>query len=488
MTKAPANFQRRGFGSAVRSSVGWMALSSFFAQAMTMVIFLFLASRLSPEEFGVFALALVFIEFVHREGRFSMVDAIVQQQKFDEDSLSTSFWCAMGFAIVLCGLVILASPILGRLFESEKLPGVLAALALTVLPIPFTIGPMAVLNAKMNFRSLALRPIVAISCSSIVALVIVFGDNPEWALVGQRAALICVEAIFLQMAEPTIPKFRFNSAWAVKFSKTVFSIFAAQTIVKWFLRVFDILITVFFGPIATGLWRIAEKIVDAVSGAIAVPLNSLWVITLSREELPKSEKRVFFVNMMRTSSIMLVPAFVGISIVANDFAATFLVAEYQPVGTFLAIYAGFAALAPFYLYRGGALIALKKTTTLKYLAFIDILVLVTISYILRDYGQRALICALGLTYALSIPPSLHVLSKETGATFRQVIASVVPAYIAVFVMYFGCQLVSEVMSEWNSFLRIIILVVSGILLYVGTLLACFKDYTMVTRDLLLGSE
>ena len=451
---------------------------------MTLVIFLFLTSRLEPEEFGIFALALVFVEFLQRELRFSMIDAVIQQQKLDDRSLSTSFWVSAIIVSVLCVVIIAASPAIGRAFQSDKLSPVLAMLALTVLPIPFSIGPMALLNAKMNFRSLSLRPILGVMFSSIAALIVVFSDYPEWALVVQRAVLICTETIFLQFAEPVIPKLKFDKVWAKKFLRVSLEIFSAQTIARWILRVFDVLVTAIFGPAATGLWRIAERIVSAVTNIIARPLNSLWVISLSRENTSKAEKRKFFLDMTQLNAVLMVPTFAGISIISDDFVTAFLRDEYSGVTKYLSIYAGFGVLAPLYFHRNAALIAFKKTGLLNVLSLLDLAILILLAYLLSSSGETALVVSLGLTHALSIIPSLAFFLKDTRASIWDVIHRVIPAYIALLAMVIACIGVSILLADTAPTIRLFALSICGGFVYIGTLWFGFRKYVFDIRKLL----
>lgn len=459
-------------------------MSSVFAQAMTLVIFVFLTTRLSPEEFGVFALALVFIEFMHREGRFAMVDAIVQNQKLDGKSLSTAFWCATLVVSVICIGLVLISPWLGSVFNSDKLPPVLAFLALSLLPIPASLGPLAKLNTKMAFQSLSLRQIAAVFSSSVVALIIVFGEYPEWALVGQKITLITVETIYLQIAEPTRVQFQFDRKWASDFLKRSISIFSGLTVARWLLRIFDVIITVVLGPVATGIWRIAERIVEAALGALGHPLNTLWVITLSREGTTDADRNTFFLNMIQTYAVILAPVFAGIAIVSGDFTAAFLSEEYSDVALYLAIYAGFATLSPFYFYRNAALVAFKKSNVLTILSLLDIAVLLGMTFLLSQARPDYIVVGVGLTYFISIFPSMIFFLRETGASLADIWKRASPAYGAVGVMLLGCLLISSWATDLPALARLLILSASGGLIYAATLLVCFRNYAKATRELL----
>ena len=174
--------ENKQFGSSFRSALGWNMLNIGVGQVMTLGIFLLLTTQLSPAVFGIFALALVFIDFFNFEGRYSIIDAILQKQRFDKLSLATSFWVTFAVFGAFAALFFALAPFIANLFGYPDITGVLRALSLTLLIVPFSIVPMAVLSERRDFKSMTLRVIFAKSIGGISALVVAFGPHPEWAL------------------------------------------------------------------------------------------------------------------------------------------------------------------------------------------------------------------------------------------------------------------------------------------------------------------
>ncbi len=479
---------KKKFGSSFRSALSWNMLNIGVGQVMTLVIFLLLTTRLSPTVFGVFALALVFIEFFNLEGRFSIIDTIVQKQRLDKKSLSTVYWAATLLYGAFALLFVLLAPLVANAFGNPEITDVLRALALTLLLLPLTFGPIAALNAAHDFKSLTIRAIFAKFVGGITALVVAFGPHPEWALVAQRLTMTVAEAGLLILQTKIYPRLQFEAAWAKEFAKEASRIFMAQTCVKSLLRVLDVAIAGFFGAAAVGLWRIAERIMQAAFAAFANPISTLWVILLSAKDTAPDDKRRLFLNLTQLGATILVPVFIGIALISQDFIDAFVDTEFAAVGPILGLLALFSSLAPFYHFRNAAFIALKRTRTLVVLALSDLILLAVLSLILRVYGTIGMVCGLGIVYLVSTIIFLPIILREVGATIMALAARVAPAYLGAAAMAGAVLASNGLHPDAPAFAQVGIKAAIGAIAYIGYLVLVHRRWLRQTIELVLDRD
>ena len=475
--------QKKTFGTSFRSSLSWNILNIGVGQVMTLGIFLLLTTRLSPTVFGVFALALVFIEFFNLEGRFSVIDSMVQKQRFDKKALSTVYWLATGLYSAFALLFVFLAPTIAAAFGNDQVTDVLRALALTLILIPLMFGPMAVLSAQQDFKAMTLRVIFAKFSGGIAALVIAFGPHPEWALVAQRLVATTAQSTLLIIQTRIIPTFDFDLPWAKEFAAEAGRIFLAQTGVQSLLRLLDIAIATFFGAAAVGLWRIAERIIQATNGAFAAPISMLWVILLSAKDTDPEEKQRIFLNLMHLGATMLVPVFVGISLISQDFINVFVDSEFRPVGPILGLLAAFGSLAPFYFFRNSALIALKRSQTLVLLAVIDLVLLTVLCLIMNRFGLLGMVCGLGLVYLKAAIWFMPIVLKEVNVSFVALFARISPAYLGALFMVAAVSATSGFYADAPSIAKIGLKASTGVIAYVGYFFLVHRNWLRQTIEL-----
>ncbi|MEL7111417.1 MAG: oligosaccharide flippase family protein [Pseudomonadota bacterium] len=480
--------EQKKFGSSFRAALTWNMLNIGVGQVMTLAIFLLLTTKLSPVVFGIFALALVFIEFFNLEGRFSIIDAIVQRQRFDKKSLATVYWVATGIYGAFAGLFVLLAPVIAGAFGYPEITDVLRALAVTLLIIPFSLAPTSVLYEKHDFKTITLRAIFAKFMGGMTALIVAFGPHPEWALVAQRVMANTAEAGLLIVQTRVFPSFNFDRSWARDFAKEAARIFMAQTCVKSLLRVLDIAIAAFFGAAAVGLWRIAERIMQAVFAAFANPISSLWVILLSAKDTGPEDRKRIFLNLTQLGATILVPVFVGIALISQDFINVFVASEFRAVGPILGLLAIFGSLAPFYNFRNAVLIALKRTRALVNLALWDLVFLSALCLVLRPFGTMGLVSALGLVYLVSTVLFMPIVLKEVGVKLGALAYRVAPAYLGAAVMAATVLISSSMFADMPSLWQIGLKSSIGAATYFAYLFLIHRNWLQKTVEMVLDRK
>src|SRR5829696_6994067 len=97
-----------GLRARVLRGVAWTSGAAFAVQGMRLAFGIVLARLLTPHEFGLAAMALVFSALVLAVSDFGLGTGLVQREKVTEDDRSTVFWTsvAIGLALAAAGLAL----------------------------------------------------------------------------------------------------------------------------------------------------------------------------------------------------------------------------------------------------------------------------------------------------------------------------------------------------------------------------------------------
>ena len=159
------NLQRR----AARGTL-WAMVDNWGRQLLQLVVFVVLARLLVPDDFGLVALAVVFVALATLFVDQGLGDAIIQRPTLTREHIDTAFWAALtlGAGLTVAG-VVLAVPI-AALLNEPRLEPVLQALSATFLLTGFAAIPTGVLRREMRFRSLAMRTLLSIAGGGLVGI------------------------------------------------------------------------------------------------------------------------------------------------------------------------------------------------------------------------------------------------------------------------------------------------------------------------------
>jgi O-antigen/teichoic acid export membrane protein len=482
--QAATQAQEDRVSGAIRGSMLWNLVNTVFSQVSTIAIFILLTFQLEPVVFGVFALAVVFVDFFWVNARSAALDATLQKNRFDQQSLNSIFLTLLAlFAGVACVLSILGF-VLSRMMHEPQLTGVMIALALLLVPLGLAVPGEAALMRDHQFKDIAIRNSAAAIGGGLLALAVAFSNWPEWALVAQRFGQLVIATVFILMRTPWRPGLSFDLQFAASFFKATSRIFVAQSLSASYLRVIDIVVASSFGTAVLGVLRVAARLIDAVYGAFASPVSSLWVILLSAGNKTAEERRHIFLSLTKMSSLICVPVFVGLALIANDLIFL-LDKDYTDSGPFLTILSIAGIFAPLAYFRNAGFIAIKRHNLLILLSSLDLLLVFVLGTYMTRYSVAHVVSVLVVLEALKALLAAIVLSKAMVTPKRALILTMLPAYLAGTAMAIAGLGLQRLVHDQPAMLQLALIVPVCALTYIGYVWLAHRDWAISALNVLL---
>lgn len=484
-TSPPDQHEERLAG-AFRSSMFWNIANMGVSQVVTTAVFIYLTYKLDAAVFGIFALGVVVIDYFNFQARSASVDAVLQRRQFDDEALDSVFWASSLIILIVTIFCFFTGGLLAASTNEPKLQYVLPALALTLLPLPFSLSPNAVLMRDHDFKGVALRSIVAALAGCLAAILTVLSSFPEWALVAQRGVNVLVSTVFLMLRARWWPGMNLSLSYATGFLADTGRIFAAQGIANSYMRILDVIVGVAVGAAAVGYMRIAARFIDAIYGAFAAPIGSLWVILLSEGTQTKEQMSKMYLRLTQMSSLICLPVFAGIALTSSDLVELALNDDYAAVAPILMILGIAGLFAPIVYFRNAALTAIRRLNLLLAFSIFDLAIVtasaLAIVYIKTDVSL--IVGSLVVLNAVRVVQTMPVLLKEMSTKLSSFIMCILPAYIAVTVMGAAVLGITPYISDLPVLARLALKSALGAGAYFGYLLIMHKDWSETAISML----
>lgn len=181
----PAAGPNDSVGRQAASGVLWMTAQTWLARAGGLVTIAILARLLSPEDFGLVAVASTLLTLTYVLADLGLSTYVVQAVTVDRRSLSTAFWVSLLSGLVLGLAIFLSAPGIALLFHAPRAEPILQVMTLIVVLISLTSVPLALMRRRMQFRLLAFQFSIGAILAQVVAIVAAFAGLGVWALVLQ---------------------------------------------------------------------------------------------------------------------------------------------------------------------------------------------------------------------------------------------------------------------------------------------------------------
>ena len=302
----------------VARGLTWMLVDSWGAQLLALVFFVILARLLTASDFGLVALAIVFINLAHLVIDQGLGDALVQRPVLTRRHVDTAFWVLLAGAVVLTVVaIVLAGPV-ARLLGQPGLEPVIQALTVTFVFVAAADVQMAMLRREMRFRQLALRRLVATLGAGVLGIALAFAGAGVWSLVVQQIASVVISAVVLWTVSPWRPARQFALSDYRDLAPMGRRMLGSELLHFTSRNIDNLLIGTFLGTAALGLYSIAYKLLDTGTQLMINATSKLAFPVFARLQMQRERLTRAYVRMTRTLALVTMPGYIGLALVASE--------------------------------------------------------------------------------------------------------------------------------------------------------------------------
>jgi PST family polysaccharide transporter len=301
----------------VRSAIGWSYVLTAGRIGSSIVVMFLLAKLLGPREFGLLAMAIVFITIAQTIIQQGLISAIVQRDRLTADHLDAAFGVLVVAGLIGAAITIGLSPVWALINREPGLTAVCVALSPLVLLQGLATVPEAVLRRNLQFRSVAIRTLIASLLSGIVGVGLALAGAGIWALVGQQLLNSVISVVILWLICPWRPGHRPRLA-AIRELWT-FSAHSANAGLGLIIgsRADIICMGIFFGPVATGIYRLASRLPDMLVEVTVRSLQQVALPSLSRLQRDSERFAAHLTQLQHIGAVVGLPVLGALFAVAQ---------------------------------------------------------------------------------------------------------------------------------------------------------------------------
>jgi len=275
----------------ITSGIIYTALSKYSGVIISILITAVLARLLSPKEFGIIAIMMVFISFFRLLSDFGIGPAVIQNQNLTKDDIESIFSFSILLGFILAGLFYLIAPIISRFYNEPPLINIGKLLSLAILFFSFNVVPQSLNFKKLRFKQVGIISVVVQIITGSIAIFFAFKGFGYYALVIKA---IC-DGLFIfignYILSPVAFSLRIKRTSILKIAK--FSSFQFLfNFINYFSRNADnLLIGKYFGAAPLGYYDKAYKLMMLPVSNLTHVITPVLLPVLS--EFQDDKKRIY---------------------------------------------------------------------------------------------------------------------------------------------------------------------------------------------------
>lgn len=188
----------------------WSAADAFLGQGVTFLVGVILARMLTPAEYGLIGIVLIFTIILSGVVDSGFSNALIRKKDTTDEDYNTMFITNMVMSIAMFILLYLSSPFIAHFFAREELVALCQVMGLILIIQALSITQTTILTKQIDFKTKTKASLISAIASGIVGIGMAYADFGVWALVGQQISKSAFYTIMLWILVRWWPKFSFN--------------------------------------------------------------------------------------------------------------------------------------------------------------------------------------------------------------------------------------------------------------------------------------
>ncbi|MEG1581053.1 MAG: lipopolysaccharide biosynthesis protein [Bacteroidaceae bacterium] len=165
------------------SGIAYTALAKYSGMIISLVVVGILARMLTPKDFGVVAIATVFILFFSTFSEMGIGPAIIQRNDLSKRDTSSIFMFTVWMGIGISTLFFFCAPLVGSFYRDPTLTTICKLLSINLLFSTLNIVPNGLIYKNKLFKYIAIRTLLVQLLTGAIAIISVFAGVGIYALI-----------------------------------------------------------------------------------------------------------------------------------------------------------------------------------------------------------------------------------------------------------------------------------------------------------------
>ncbi|MGH7770070.1 MAG: lipopolysaccharide biosynthesis protein [Candidatus Binatia bacterium] len=395
------NLRRR-----VLDGVFWMILVKVFGQVISWTITIYVVRILSPNDYGLMAMAGVYLSFVMLFNEVGLGSAIIQKKDLTQEDLSNICWAIIFINVVLYVLSVLSAPLIAAFFNEPRVTDVIRVASIIFIIHSLGLVSYHMLTRDMIFNRRSQAEMIGNLSGAVSTLWLATHGFGVWSLVWGTIIVEATRNLLFFVFYPWKLDFAFS------FSKikgmTQFGSKVALARFFWYLYSnMDLLIAgKILGKTQLGFYSIAVQFSTIPLDKVVSTISQVAFPVFSAVQDDHALLRRYFLTIVKFVAFVSFPAFLGIFVIAESAVPLFLSTKWMPAILPLQILCMVATFRAINTMNAPLVLAIGRPEILMFNNLIMAVVLALSFFIGSDYGLT------GFAYAWLVFPAVFLITTS----------------------------------------------------------------------------
>ena len=321
----------------VLNGLFWKLMENGGAQGVQFLVSIILARLLSPEEYGVVGVILIFVTIANVLVQNGFSTALIQKRKVDDTDFSSVFFFSMAVSAVIYLVLYLSAPGIAYFYNNQEMTALVRVLAVVLFPGGVISIQNAYVSRNMAFKGLFISSFAASMISGAISIFLAYRGLGVWALVWQQIAYYFFYMLILFMSISWKPRLLFS----ILRIKTMFAfgwkLLCASLLDTVYNNIYGLVIGRIYNESMLGNYNRGEQFPKLIVSNLGAAIQSVMLPVLSASQDEPERVKSMLRRAITVSSYLVLPMMAGLIAVARPMVLLLLGEKWLACVPFLQI-------------------------------------------------------------------------------------------------------------------------------------------------------
>lgn len=446
------------------SSVIWKFAERIGAQGVNLLVSIALARILLPEEYGIVALVMIFINISNVLVEGGLATALIQKKDTDNLDFSTVFYCNIVLSIIVYIILFYLSPMIANFYNNEQLILIIRVLSITVLIAGLKSIQNAYVSKKMIFKKFFYCTLTGTVLSAILGIWMAYKGYGVWSLVIQQLTNTIIDTLMLWIIVKWRPIFMFSFSRLKVLFKFGWKLLCSNLIDVIYNELYGLTIGKVYKPDQLAFYNKANQFPNAITVNINGSISSVMLPALSNEQDNKEKVKSMMKQSIKISSYILFPIMLILAASSESFISIILTTKWLPSAILMKLLCFAYILWPIHTINLQAISALGRSDIFLKLEIEKKIIGIIAIIISIPFGIKFMVIMKIITSLLSTFINSKPNKKLLNYGLLEQIKDILPSFIIALIVFAIVSIMNII--QCNLLFKLIIQVFTGVTIYI----------------------
>lgn len=442
----------------------WKFLERGGVQGIQFILQIVLARILTPSDYGVTGLIIVFINVANVFVQGGLGSALIQKKDTTEEDYSSVFYLNILISLIMIGILFIIAPPISNFYQMEILIPVLRAQSLMLLFNAFNVVQNAVLQKNMQFKKLFYASLGAITISGIFGILFAYLGAGVWALVFQQLINALVTSIILWIVVKWRPKHVFKFVNVRQLFKFGSRLLCSGLIDTLYNNIYPLIIGKVYSQEDLGYYNRGYQIPSVLVNNINGSIQGVLFPAFAEYQDNRSRLKQLVRRSIVTSSFLVFPMMAGLAACSEPLTIILLTEKWLPSVPFMQLSCIIYALWPIHTANLQAINAVGRSDVFLKLEIIKKAINIGALFITVPMGIYPMLIGSCVTSVLGAAINAWPNKKLLNYSYFEQVKDILPSLILSLIMCALCF--SVFLLHLGTWTTLILQIIAGAVFYI----------------------